>query len=324
MDAGTRDEGRTLAGTGEFGLVAAVTARFTTTDDVLLGPGDDAAVVRAPDGRVVATTDALVEGRHFRRDWSTAHDVGRRAAAANLADVVAMGARPTSLLVALAAPPDLPVEWALELADGLAAECAVVGATVVGGDVVSADRVFVAVTALGDLEGRAPVTRTGARPGDVVALAGEVGRAAAGLAVLRRGFRTPRRLVEAYRVPTPPYAAGLAAARAGATAMIDVSDGLLADAGHVAVGSGVVLDLDPAALEPDADLMSMARAMGEDADTWVRAGGDDHALLICIDPGTALPEGFRVVGVVRDAGGAGGAVLVGGEPDPRSGWDHFG
>ena len=120
---------------GEFGLIAQVIARLGTSPSVLLGPGDDAAVVAAPDGRVVATTDVLVEGVHFRHDWSTGYDVGRKAAAANLADVAAMGARGTALLVGLAAPAELPVQWALDLADGLRDEAAVVGAVVVGGDV---------------------------------------------------------------------------------------------------------------------------------------------------------------------------------------------
>ena len=163
-------DGPTVGDLGEFGLIAAVVARFRVTPDVLLGPGDDAAVVAAPDGRVVASTDLLVEGRHFRRDWSSAREIGRKAAAQNLADLVAMGARPTALLVGLGAPPDLPADWATGFADGLAEECALVGATVVGGDVVRSDAVVVAVTALGDLEGRAPVTRSGARPGDVVAV----------------------------------------------------------------------------------------------------------------------------------------------------------
>ncbi len=158
--------GAAVGDVGEFGLIERVVARFALTPDVLLGPGDDAAVIAAPDGRVVATTDVLVEGRHFRRDWSSAHEVGRKAAAQNLADIVAMGARPTALLVGLAAPADLPAAWALELADGLAEECALVGATVAGGDVVRSDTVVIAVTALGDLEGREPVTRGGARVGD--------------------------------------------------------------------------------------------------------------------------------------------------------------
>ncbi|MCW2682016.1 MAG: thiamine-monophosphate kinase, partial [Frankiales bacterium] len=172
---------------GEFGLIDRVVARLGTSQNVLLGPGDDAAVVAAPDGRVVATTDVLVEGVHFRRDWSSAYDVGRKAAAASLADVAAMGATATALLVGLAAPGDLPVEWATSLADGLRDEAALTGAVVVGGDTVTAGRIVVSVTALGDLAGRPPVTRAGAQPGDVVVLAGRLGWSGAGLALLQRG-----------------------------------------------------------------------------------------------------------------------------------------
>jgi len=306
---------------GEFGLVDAVVSRFATTADVLLGPGDDAAVVAAPDGRVVATTDLLVEGRHFRRDWSSAFDVGRKAAAQNLADVVAMGARPTALLVGLGAPADLPAAWATGLADGLAHECALVGATVVGGDVVRSDTVVVAVTALGDLEGRAPVTRSGASPGDVVALAGRLGWAAAGLAVLGRGFRSPRVLADAHRVPAPPYSAGRAAALAGATAMLDVSDGLVQDAGHLAAASGVVVALDTARIAVDAPVAEAAAAFNADPLLWVLGGGDDHALLATFSPGTTLPEGFVAIGDVT-AGDS--VVLVDGAPwNGPAGHDHF-
>src|SRR5882672_4597944 len=127
------DKGGTVAELGEFGLIRRVTDGRTQPAHTLLGPGDDAAVVAAPDGRVVASTDVLVEGRHFRRDWSSAADVGHRAAAANLADIVAMGAVPTALLIAFCGPPDLEVRWAEELTDGLVAEAARAGAAIVGG-----------------------------------------------------------------------------------------------------------------------------------------------------------------------------------------------
>lgn len=314
----------TVGETGEFGLIAAITRRFPLTAAVELGPGDDAAVVAVAGGRVVASTDVLVDGRHFRRDWSTARDVGRRAAAANLADLAAMGARPLALLVGLAAPADLDLGWAEELAEGLAAECAPLGATVVGGDVVSSDVLVISVTALGDLEGRAPVTRAGARVGDVVGVAGSLGRAAGGLAVLRRGFRQPRALVDAHRVPSPPYALGIAAARAGASAMVDVSDGLLADLGHVAAASGVAIELATASLVPDDDLVSIAGAMGADAQQWVLTGGDDHALVATFAGDGPMPEGFRVIGTVVTAGPDGPAVYVDGrEPEGDSGHEHF-
>jgi thiamine-monophosphate kinase len=180
---------------------------------------------------VVATTDLLVEGRHFRRDWSTANDVGHKAAARNFADIAAMGAVPTALLVGFATPPDLELTWADGLMAGLREECGEVGAGVVGGDVAAADVITLAVTALGDLQGRDPVTLGGARVGDVVALTGRVGWADAGFAVLTRGFRSPVQVVAAHRRPEVPYAEGPRAADLGATSMTDISDGLVADLG---------------------------------------------------------------------------------------------
>jgi len=257
---------------------------------------------------------------HFRFDWSTPEQIGRKAAAANFADVAAMGAVPTALLVGLATPPDTPVATLAGLADGLWAEAGAVGAGLVGGDVVASATLVLAVTALGSLEGRAPVTRAGARPGDVVALAGRVGWAAAGLAVLQRGFRSPGAVVAAHRVPEPPYAAGPAAARAGATAMIDISDGLLADLGHVAVASGVLIDV--RAPEVPARLAEVGAALGVDPLSWLLTGGEDHALAATFPPDVALPPAFTPIGAVR-AGDPG--VLVDGRPyegDP--GWAHFG
>lgn len=314
------ERGNGVVGLGEFGLIDRVTARLSYGPTVLLGPGDDAAVVAAADARVVASTDVLVEGRHFRRDWSAAQDIGHRAAAANLADIAAMGARTTALLVALCMPPELPSGWAEELADGLAAEAAIVGASVVGGDMSASPTLTITVTALGDLGGRAPVTRAGAQPGDIVALAGRTGYAAAGLTVLSRGFRTPRLLVEAYRRPEVPYQAGPAAAGAGATAMIDVSDGLLADLGHVAQASGVAVDVWRDAFAVPRQMRDAAQALGVDPYTWLLTGGDDHALVATFSPTAVLPAGWQPIGAVT----AGSGVTV----DRRqwegpAGWDHF-
>src|SRR6476469_4949908 len=146
----------TLTDAGEFGLIAALTELFPQGEQVLIGPGDDAAVLRVKTGHVVVSTDLMVEGRHFRRDWASAADVGHRAAAQNLSDVNAMGGRATSLTIGLAAPPDLPLQWALDFARGFAEECALVGASVVGGDVTRADEVVVAVTVIGSCT-QAPV-----------------------------------------------------------------------------------------------------------------------------------------------------------------------
>lgn len=330
----------TIADLGEDGLLALLLPRLTAGASTLLGPGDDAAVVAAPDARVVVSTDVLVEGRHFRRDWSGGSDVGWRAAVQNLADAAAMGAVPTALTVALVCPPDLGVAWLLALADGLAQACAPdVG--VVGGDLSGGDQVVVAVTVLADLGGRAPVLRSGARPGDVVAHAGVLGRSAAGLALLAAGAGVGRpsgrpgsaaplaALVEAYRRPVAPLAAGVAAARAGASAMLDVSDGLLRDAGRIAAASGVTIELDdPAGTVPGdlAALVEAATLLGVDPTGWLLGGGEDHGMLATFGPDVALPEGFRRLGLVRErqAGERAGTVLVDGlAPTAAPGWDHF-
>src|SRR5437868_5033118 len=211
----------TIGELGEFGLISLLTRRLPVSPDVQLGPGDDAAVIATPDGRVVASTDLLVEGRHFRRDWSSPYDIGRKAAAQNLADVVAMGARPTALLIGFAAPFTTATTWAERLYDGFTDECGVAGAAVAGCDIVAAPEITLAITALGDLGGAPPLTRAGARPGDVVAIRGRLGWSAAGLALLTAGRDGPAELITAHRRPEPPYAAGAEARAAGATALLD-------------------------------------------------------------------------------------------------------
>jgi thiamine-monophosphate kinase len=251
-------------------------ARMRPGPGTIIGIGDDAAVLAAPDGRVVATTDFLLEGRHFRREWAGASDIGHRAAVRSLADIAAMGAVPTALLVAFAAPPSLPAVWALDLAGGLAAESARAGASVAGGDTARSETVLLAVTGLGDLQGRNPVTRSGAQPGDVVAIAGPLGRSAAGLAMLRAGIAEPAELVAAHLRPAPPYDAGPEAAVLGATAMIDVSDGLLADVGHIADASGVLVDIRTASLDVG-PLEAAGAAVGmRGAEAGVRSGGKER------------------------------------------------
>ncbi len=302
----------TISDLGEFGLIQRITAGAGAAKAVILGPGDDTAIVAAPDGRVVITTDLMVEGRHFRRDWSTPIDVGRKAAAASLADVAAMGAVPTALVVGLAAPGDLPVTWAVACTAGLTQEAALVGAVIVGGDVVSAEVITLAVTAIGDLQGRDPVLRSGAKVGDQVAIAGRLGWAAAGLAVLTRGFRSPKVLVDAHRFPEPPYAGGPAAAKGKATSMIDVSDGLVADARHLAIASDVVIEIDTSAWVIAEPLQAAASAYNVDPREWMLTGGDDHALLATFPAKAKLPKPFYAIGVVTAPGTGGAGVSVDG------------
>ncbi|MGH3783012.1 MAG: thiamine-phosphate kinase, partial [Pseudonocardiaceae bacterium] len=222
-------------------------------------------------------------------------------------------------VVGLAVPGRTPISTVDGLAAGMWAEAGQAGAGIVGGDVVSSEQLVVSVTALGDLQGRAPVTRSGARPGDVLGLCGRLGWSAAGLAVLRRGFRSPLAVVAAHRVPEPPYGAGPQAASAGATAMIDISDGLLADAGHLAEASAVGINIDSAAVPVASRLVEVASALGGDALHWVLTGGEDHALLATFPAGVALPQGWTEIGVVQEGRG----VIVDGREVLPAGWQHF-
>jgi thiamine-monophosphate kinase len=183
----------------------------------------------------------------------------------------------------------------------------------------------VSVTVLGVLDGRQPVRRSGAQPGDVVAIIGRTGWAAAGMVVLRRGFRSPRAVVDAQRVPQVPYGEGAAGARAGATSMIDVSDGLLADLGHVATASGVRVDLTSAAFDIAEPLHAVSAATGTDPLALILTGGEDHALTATFPSAAKVPDGWRVIGTVRDVEhGDSPQVRVDGEVwEGPAGFDHF-
>ena len=291
-----------------------------------VGPGDDAAVLTASDGRVVATVDTLVHGPDFRLAWSSGFDLGWKAAAVNLADIAAMGARPTSLLVALAMPDAPRLSFVVDLARGLRAGCEALapGCVVEGGDLTVSDVLTVAVTALGTLEGRPAVRRSGARPGDVVAATGRLGDAARGLRLLFDRFRDAAgnpvpvdradltadeaRELDAQLRPAPGITDGVRAALAGATAMMDLSDGLVLDAGRMAAASGVTLDLRRGQLGPHPD----------DA----LSGGEDHGLLATFPTPDAVPDGFRIIGVVRERGET--PVLVdGARYEGNGGWDPY-
>ncbi|MBO0810941.1 MAG: thiamine-phosphate kinase [Microlunatus sp.] len=313
--------GPTLAEVGEFGLIAKITSGLPDRPDVLIGPGDDAAVFTV-DGPLVCSVDVLTEGVHFKTQWSPAESIGRKAVAVNVADIEAMGGTPTGMVVGLAAPPATPESWILDFTRGLRAECQTTGVALLGGDVTRADKIIISITVFGVLEGRQPVTRSGARPGDVVALTGRVGWSAAGWAVLGRGFRSPRVAVAAYQVPEVPYGQGKIAALAGATSMIDISDGLLADLGHIAERSQVSIDVRRDAFEVPDTLQAVAGATGSDPYTLILTGGEDHALAATFAAGD-VPEGWTVIGTVG-AAGDGPAVTVDGRSwDQDTGWDHF-
>ena len=314
---------QTVSELGEFALIEALIGGRARIPGVLIGPGDDAAAI-ATTGTLLCSVDVLVEGVHFRRDWAEARDVGRKSVAVNVSDIEAMGGRAVGMLVGFSSPGDLPVAWAREFAAGLQSECVAAGVALLGGDVTRARDVTVAVTVLGVTDGVEPVRRGGAKPGDVVALTGRVGWAGAGLLVLGRGFRSPRVVVDAYRVPQVRYGAGGVAAGAGAHAMIDVSDGLLADLGHVAAASGVEIDLHRDAFDVPEALQAVAAATNTDPYSLILTGGEDHALAATFAASNPLPEGWFPIGSVRAPGADGPRVLVDGATwESATGFDHF-
>lgn len=315
-----------LAVIGEFAVIDQVVAGRQQPPLVLLGPGDDAAVVAAVDGRTVVCTDMLVEGRHFRLDWSTPHDVGRKAIAQNAADVEAMGGRATAFVVAFGAPGDTAAAQAIELSDGMWHEAERIGAGIVGGDMVQAPQWVVSVAALGDLGGLDTVRRSGAKLGDTVAVIGHLGHSAAGFMLWHNEISEFEDLRQRHLVPEPPYGQGVIAARAGATSMTDVSDGLLADLGHIASASNVRIDVSATSLRHDVDALAAAALRLEiDPWQWVLGGGEDHALVATF-PAEA-PPGWRPIGTVVDArvvgDGAPRVTVDGAAWDGTAGWQSY-
>lgn len=299
-----------INGLSEEQILALITAELPAGDLTELGPGDDCAIVQAPGGRFVVTTDVLVEDRHFKRCWSGGFQIGARAIAQNLADVAAMGATPSSVVVSLVMPTDTEAEWVREFARGLSAGLDGTGAGVVGGDLSTGDQIVVSVTAHGVLSGAA-VTRTGAEPGDIIALAGTLGKSAAGMEALTRG-KAAESDIAVYLVPQPPLAAGPLAAEAGARALMDVSDGLVKDSTRMARASKVTIDLH----ESDLDRYLTSTVTMK----HVLFGGEDHSLLAAFPAAAALPEAFLPIGVAVTA--AEDPVLLDGRP-LTGGWDHF-
>ena len=317
----------TLANLGESESLRRTIGRLIQGEYTLVGPGDDAAVVRAPDGKFVVTTDTMIENHDFKLEWSTGFDLGYKAIATNVSDVAAMGARPTALVVAIALPSTTNISWLEAFADGLNAAITELapGAEVVGGDIANSNLVFVSVTAHGDLDGREPVLRSGAKVGDVLAVAGTLGRAAAGLALLQSDTDAKSAfddLVAIQLRPQPPVASGVAASLAGATSMLDISDGLARDAHRIAKASGVTIQINSKDLQGfEAGVEQAAMRLAVSASDWVRFGGEDHSLLATFPEGVVIPREFKPIGLVVEQ--TDHLVTLDGIELQQNGWDSI-
>jgi thiamine-monophosphate kinase len=284
----------------EAELIATLSRVFGDTPlraDLLVGIGDDAAVLKESGRALVAGADMAVEGVHFRRDWSSLAQIGGKLAVANFADIYAMGAEPKYLLVTAGLTPDIGIEEIEELAIGIKQQADAVGAIVVGGDLSSSPVLTMSMTAMGEMPaGRAAITRAGARVGDTVVLSGVPGYSAAGLAALRGGRANEfTSVVKQHQLPVLDIAAAKAFAATGVNSMCDVSDGLLSELGHIAKASGVGIEISSAILASPV-LDEIASKLGADVWEWILAGGEDH-LFVGTTSG-AIPEDAIAIGSV--------------------------
>lgn len=294
---------------GEFELLARIRERLPPSGPRMhLSSGDDAAVT-VPGGATATSVDALVEGVHFRRDLASPAQIGHKALATALSDLAAMGAEAGEAYIVIGLPPDFGEEQCLELLDGMTALATATGTDLAGGDLTRASELFLAITVTGHAPSpNAFVTRGGARPGDALVVTGEIGSAAAGLHLLQnadcsidpliggsKDQSAPNRGLLARQLePMPQLLSGQALARAGATAMIDLSDGLGADARHLAQASGVKLEIEAEAVPLAPAAVALSRAVGRDR--WrLLSGGEDYELLACVPP-DRLKEATAAVG----------------------------
>jgi len=315
-----------MEGTGEFELIARLVESVDAArrersaswgTQVRVGSGDDAAVT-VPQGATATSVDSLVEGVHFRRDTATLESVGRKALAVALSDLAAMGAAPGEAYVQLGVPDDLDEGGCVELGIGLAAMAAEQGVAVLGGDVTRAPSLILAITVVGHASSPDRfVLRSGARPGDAVAVTGELGGAAAGLLILERpelAEGLPDGVAEALRarqlVPQPRLDAGRALAIAGTTAMIDISDGLGGDAGHLADASGVRLVIELERLPVQQGVAEVAAAASTDVHELATGRGEDYELLLALPP-ELLDEARQALAGARTTLTAIGAMVEG-------------
>lgn len=307
----------------EFEVIRHLSKRLPEPPPEVIVPiGDDCAVLRLGDALWVAAADMLVSGRHFK-DWASSEDVGYKAVAANVSDVAAMGGVPRFVLASGGAD---DAETTLRCMNGVLEACEEFGAYPLGGDTTGAAALTVDVSILGQLV-HTPVLRSGARPGDLLAVTGELGASAAGLLALERGNIGPKRLIRKHLRPEPRLVAGRAAARLGAHAMIDLSDGLASDVRHVCERSGVGCRVDLDLLPIAGDTREYLHSESRDPEVLAATGGEDYELLVAVSEEVvaALASESEVpVTVIGEVAGEGLVFLRGGERvDGLSGWDHF-
>ena len=305
----------------EAGLIAQLRDLFHTSfqTGVEIGIGDDAAVVLASNKKLVATVDMAVEDIHFKREWSTPFQIGAKLTTANLADIFAMGATPKYLLVAAAITEVNNSQMVSELAKGIRSVADKFEVAVIGGDLSRAEKMSLSITALGEISEK-PITRSGAKVGDIVYVSALPGLSAAGLAILTRGLDRPRYVVEAHLNPKLSAPNKLIQV---ATSMCDISDGLVTDASHIASASTVRINLSKNKLISGSDfkdLAELAVELGEQVFDWILTGGEDHFFLATVDPKNAGDEIGLEIGVI-EAGG--GEVLLDGEKIQKAGYQHF-
>jgi thiamine-monophosphate kinase len=298
----------------ESELIAALAAVFKHSDrNVLIGIGDDGAVIAPSQNKSVLAADMAVEGVHFNRKWSTLREIGAKITAANLADIYAMGGDPKYLLVSAGLTADFGIAEITELATGIAEEAALVGASVVGGDISRAEQLVISISVFGEVEN--PITRSGAKIGDSVIISGLPGKSAAGLIQLQSGVADSS-FVSAHKKPFVNYQ--LAKKFQGVNAMCDVSDGLLSELNHIASASGVGIELDSKLISEIPGFKELETATNEDIWELVLSGGEDHVFVATTS--SDIPEGAHLIGKVVSGTGVKVSEI---SKLPATGFRHF-